>query len=262
MNIVLITGAASGLGWAITQSFFNRGDAIVLVDMNTELLTQREAKLNDAQRALCLSGDITDAAFREQILQATQDKFGRLDILINNAGITHRSLVQNTDPAVFDKIMAVDWQAPVHLACAALPLLVASRGGIINIGSMAGWMPVLGRAAYCSAKGALAQFFEVLRGEVKAQGVHILNVYPSFLDTPIEQNALGGDGKAAGHRRSTVGKTRGADWMAEKILTAWLARKPWLFPDPLSLFGSLLWRFWPAQYQRVMQRRFAVELDA
>ncbi len=261
MKVILITGAASGLGWELVQQFYQRGDLLVLVDMNEPLLLQRSDELDDPARLLMLAGDITQAAFQQRLLAQVQLRFGRLDVLVNNAGITHRSLVENTDAAVFRKVMAVDWQAPVELTCAALPLLKTSRGCIINVGSMAGWMPVLGRAGYCSAKAALAQFFEVLRGEVAQYGIHILNVYPSFLDTPIEQNALGGDGQKARHARSTTGTLRSASWMAEKILCAADAHKPWLFPDRLSWFGSVLWRLWPSRYLALMHKRFAVELQ-
>ena len=261
MKVTLITGAASGLGWAMAQACFSRGDTLVLTDMNEVLLRQREEQLAAPTRVRVVAGDITDEEVQQSFLNEAMARFGRIDTLINNAGITHRSLVQKTDPQVLLKVMKVDWQAPVQLACRALPALEVSAGTIINIGSMAGWMPVLGRAAYCSAKSALAQFFEVLRCEVEDEGIHILNVYPSFLDTPIEKNALGGDGKPAQHQRSTTGTMRSAEWMAEKILLAAAQGKPWLFPDRLSWFGSVLWRLWPSRYLKLMRRRFAVELN-
>ena len=217
IKTILITGAASGLGWSLAQTFFARGDALLLTDVNDALLAERAQALADPGRVCTRAGDITDAGFRVALLARVVERYGRLDTLVNNAGITHRSLVAATDPVVFDKVMAVDWQAPVHLTSAALPLLAESRGCIVSIGSMAGWMPVLGRAAYCAAKGALTQFFEVLRCEVQAQGIHVLNVYPSFLDTPIEHNALGADGRPARHRRSMVGQMRSAEWMAARI---------------------------------------------
>ncbi len=260
MKVTLITGAASGLGWALAKAFHQRGDALVLADIDAVLLTERCSQLGDATRVVGISGDLTDPAFVQTLIEKVEQRFARLDILVNNAGITHRSLVERTDPRVFEKVMAVDWQAPVRLSCAALPLLTASRGKIINIGSMAGWMPVLGRAAYCAAKAALTQFFEVLRCEIADRGVRVLNVYPSFLDTPIETNALGADGQRARHRRSMVGTMRSAEWMAAMILRAEQRERPWLFPDRLAWFGSCLWRLWPAQYLRMMRRRFAVEL--
>jgi NAD(P)-dependent dehydrogenase (short-subunit alcohol dehydrogenase family) len=260
-KVTLITGAASGLGWALAQAFHRRGDVLVLTDIDAARLAQRCAELDDDARILAFSGDVTAADFPQALLERIGQRFGRLDILVNNAGITHRSLVQRTDPRVFDRVMAVDWQAPVRLSCAALPMLRDSRGKIVNIGSMAGWMPVLGRAAYCAAKAALTQFFEVLRCEIADDGVRVLNVYPSFLDTPIETNALGADGRPAQHRRSMVGAMRSAEWMAAMILRAERRERPWLFPDRLSWFGSCLWRLWPAQYLRLMRKRFAVELQ-
>ena len=186
--------------------------------------------------------------------------YGRLDLLVNNAGITHRSPAASTHPGVFRKVMAVDWQGPVELTLTALPLLRASRGQIICIGSMAGWMPVPGRAAYCAAKSALTQFFEVLRLELEADGIHILMAYPSFLDTPIEQHALGKDGKTARHPRSMIGDMKSADWMAVLIDQGLQQRKRWLLPEPVSRVGSLLWRIAPSLYLRQVRKRFAGEL--
>lgn len=257
--VTLITGAASGLGWELAQRIHARGDTVVLADMNAELLSERQQSLG-GDRVLASSGDLTDAAYRAELIEQIEEQFGRLDCLINNAGITHRSPVRSTQLDVFARVMDVDWMAPVALTQACLPALERARGQVVNVGSMASWIPVPGRAAYCAAKGAMAQFFEVFRLEAEPLGVRVLNVYPSFLDTPIEHNALGPDGKPAAHRRSMVGKMRGADWMADEIIKAMDAGRPWLFPDRLSWFASLLWRFWPAQYHRSVRKRFAAEI--
>lgn len=260
MPRVLITGAASGLGWALARAYHAAGYHLLLTDINANGLAARVAELG-AERVMGLAGDITDPALHQQLLHACRERFGGLDVLINNAGITHRSPTCQTDPAVFRKVMAVDYQAPVELTLSALPLLRQSRGQIIAIGSMAGWMPVLGRAGYCAAKSALSQFFEVLRGEVARDGMRMLLVYPSFLDTPIDLNALGADGKPAGHARSTIGRIRGADWMAGQILQAQTQGRERLFPDRGSWLASLLWRIAPSFYYRKMSARFAAEMD-
>jgi len=259
-QVVIITGAASGLGWAMAREFLKAGDFVLLSDRDEKLLLQRMTELNHQPKASCCVCDVTLSEDRQRLLRDAEKRFGRLDVLINNAGITHRSAAANTAQAVLERVMMVDWQAPVALALAALPLLKKSRGQIINIGSMAGWMPVPGRAAYCAAKAALAQFFEVLRMEIEADGVHVLMVYPSFLDTPIEQNALGHDGAAAEHARSTVGNVRTPEWMANIIFKASLERRQRIFPDALSAFASLLWRLWPGLYMRLIKRKFATEL--
>ncbi len=263
MKTVLITGAASGLGWALAQAFFEQGDSVVLADRDADTLAERAHTLagQDRDRIRHYVLDVTDSDALRALTAWLQTELGGLDVLVNNAGITHRSLAAKTDPAVFRQVMAVDWQAPVELTLLCLPVLKAARGSIINIGSMAGWMPVLGRAGYCSAKGALTQFFETLRGEVAADGVHILMAYPSFLDTPIETNALGFDGQPAPHKRSQVGAMRTPEWMAARILRAHRRGGKRLYGDSISRFGSILWRLWPDLYQRLMTRKFASELE-
>ena len=259
MPTILITGAASGLGWQLARAYHGQGCNLLLTDINADGLTARVNELG-TERVIGLAGDITDPHLHQQLLQTCSERFGRLDVLINNAGITHRSPAMQTDPTVLRKVMAVDYQAPVELTLSALPLLRQSRGQIIGIGSMAGWMPVLGRAGYCAAKSALGQFFEVLRAEAARDGIGMLLVYPSFLDTPIEQNALGGDGKQAQHGRSTIGQIRGADWMAAQILQAQRQGRERLFPDRGSWLASLLWRIAPRFYYRKMSARFAGEM--
>lgn len=263
MKTVLITGAASGLGWALSRQAFAQGYRVILTDMNAELLQARAEYLAqvDVDRVICRTLDVTDGDAITALALWLQSQPFALDLLVNNVGITHRSLAEKTEMPVFRKVMQVDWAAPVELATVLLPQLKQSRGGIINIGSMAGWMPVLGRAGYCSAKSALGQFFEVLRCEVSRYGVHILMVYPSFLDTPIETNALGHDGKPAAHARSMVGKMQTPEDLAERVFLAYNKKQKRLFPDRFTWFASLLWRLAPDLYQRMMVRKFASELE-
>lgn len=260
MTVTLITGGASGLGWAMAQHWYRAGHCLVLADIDAEALLKRRSELGDDTRVHIVTVDVTNRSELERLVNETEQTFGRLDLLVNNAGITHRSPATSTNPDVFRKVMAVDWQGPVELTQLALPLLEQSRGAIISIGSMAGWMPVPGRAGYCAAKSALAQFFEVLRLELEPKGIHVLMVYPSFLDTPIEQNALGADGNKASHARSTIGTMSSADDMARMIDRALDKRKRWLLPEPVSRFGSLLWRIAPALYLNVVRKKFAGDI--
>lgn len=260
MSCTLITGAGGGLGRALARAFWRRGHDLLLADLDEAPLRAVAQELGDAGRIACMAGDITDTAHQEALLARAQARFDGVGVLVNNAGITHRSLAAKTDPEVLRKVMRVDWQAPLELALAALPQLQAHRGAIVNIGSMAGFMPVLGRAGYCGAKAALAQSFEVLRCEQRHLGIHVLMAYPSFLDTPIEANALGHDGRPARHARSTVGTPKDAGWMAERIAVALEKRKRRVYSDRASVAASLLWRLAPDLYQRLMTRKFAVEL--
>lgn len=193
------------------------------------------------KRTRCSRGRGVSAASRRMNSSGDISRcFGRLDLWINNAGITHRSPAHRTDPAVLRRVMAVDWQAPIELTPAALPLLWQVRGSIVTIGSMTGWMPLLGRAGYGAAKAALTQWFEVLRFETQDEGVHLLVVYPSFLDTPIERHALGADGAPAAPTRSTTGRVRSTEATVPATDRALARRARWLSPDPLARLGALL----------------------
>lgn len=260
MAVVVLTGAASGLGWELAQRFAARGDELVLVDRDARLLLERAAALNATTTVHSHVLDLTDSAAVAGFCIAICREFPCIDVLVNNAGITHRSPAIQTQAAVLRRVMEVDYHAAVQLALGLYPALEAGQGSMVNIGSMAGWMPVPGRAAYCAAKGALHQFFETLRAEVRHKGVHVLMVYPSFLDTPIEKNALGGDGKPASHARSTAGQVRSAGWMADQVLIALKQRKERIFPDNFSAFAAVLYRLCPRLFHRLIRRRFAAEL--
>jgi len=265
-NVTLITGAASGLGWALTQRYSAMGHVVVMMDVQAELLQKKADQLIasglSVNKLHVVVADITNTDAINHLVSDIQSKFGRLDVLINNAGITHRSLVEKTKPEVIRKVMAVDYQGPVELAVAALPLLKESKGTIINVSSMAGWMPVLGRAGYCAAKSALHQFFEVMRCEIKQYDVEILMVYPSFLDTPIEVNALGHDGEKATHARSMVGGLGSADTVADSIVAAHKRGAQRLFPNKFTWVASLLYKLLPNVFLNGMTKKFASELDA
>jgi len=260
--VVLITGAASGLGWALTQLYVAQGHKVFMTDVQQALLIERAQMLHNPEQVQIMVADVTDSVAIKHMVDQIQESYGRLDVLINNAGITHRSLIEKTDPNVFKKVMAVDYQGPVELALAVLPLLKASKGLIINVSSMAGWMPVLGRAGYCAAKSALHQFFEVMRCEIKQYGVRILMVYPSFLDTPIEVNALGHDGQKATHARSMVGGLGSAEDVAMDILKAHKKGKERLFPNKFTWFASLLYKLVPNAFLNGMSKKFASELNS
>lgn len=272
-RVTLITGAAHGLGWELARQAAARGDRLVLADRDAEALAARVADLHgflvgaDVEippevplHIVGIVGDVTDPAHQAALVAAAVGCFGRLDVLIHNAGITHRSPARLTRPEVIRQVMEVDYHAPVALTHLALPYLRDSRGSLVAVSSMAAWMPLPGRAGYGAAKAALTQYVEVLRLELAREGVHVLLVHPSFLATTIEQHALGADGAPATHPRSTTGRVRSAEDEARRILDALDARRPTVPPDLWPSVGALLWRLWPGLYRRLIARRFAGEL--
>ncbi|MEY1661165.1 SDR family NAD(P)-dependent oxidoreductase [Isoalcanivorax beigongshangi] len=260
MRTVLITGATGGLGRALALRYWDAGHSLVLMDVNADALNDLAGRFGDASRVHTIVCDLCDDDSIHAAAAQLTAYTSMLDVLINNAGITHRSAASSTRPEVFARVMQVDWLGTVSLTQLLLPQL-RHGGKVICIGSMAGWMPVPGRAAYCAAKAALTQFFEVWRLELDQLGIGLLMVYPSFLDTAIERNALGADGAQANHARSTLGSVRSADWMAARILHSDRRQRMRLFPDRLSRLASLLWRVWPKLYLRQVRRRFPEDIQ-
>ncbi|EAT12266.1 SDR family NAD(P)-dependent oxidoreductase [Bermanella marisrubri] len=258
-KIVLITGAASGLGLEMSKVFIKKGHQVIMVDLQIDKLKQEAKELG--VNAFAYELDLTNGDSVSQLVDDITKQFKTLDVLVNNAGITHRSLAEQTDIKVIEKVMAVDYLGPVRLAQSCLPLLSESKGDVINIGSMAGWMPVLGRAGYCAAKSALHQYFEVMRCEVSRLNVSVLMVYPSFLDTPIETNALSGNGEKAKHKRSMIGRMGNPSELAERIYEAYEERKERLFPDTFTFIASILYKIAPKIFLRAMTKKFASELE-
>ncbi len=132
-------------------------------------------------QALALNCDVTDAASCADAIRSAVERFGGVDVLVNNAGITHRSAFATTDPAVLRRVMEVNFFGAMNLTHHALPHLLRSRGAIVAISSVAGFAPLIARTGYAASKHALHGFFESLRSEVRSQGVDVTLVCPSFI---------------------------------------------------------------------------------
>ena len=188
--------------------------------------------------------------------------FGGVDVLVNNAGITHRSAFARTEPEVIRRVMAVNFFGALHCTHAALAALIARRGMIIVISSVAGFAPLIARTGYAASKHALHGFFDSLRTEVEPLGVKVLLVCPSFIETGIEKNALAGDGNLASHPQSIVGTRATPQAMAGKIFTAAAKERRLLLPDAVSRASWLLSRLAPQFYERQMAKKLGQEMRA
>lgn len=252
---ILISGAAGGLGAALCRHFAAAGAQIAALDVDAEPLEARVAQLRaNGAKALALRADITDETACRAAVEKTVTHFGALDGLINNAGIAHRSLLANTDPAVIRRVMEVNFFGALHLTHAALPWIVAQRGVIAAISSVAGYAPLIGRTGYAASKHALHGFFDSLRTEVEDAGVAVTLVCPSFIATGIDAAAL----NAGGPRLTTGGESTPED-IAARIHDAMAANVPLLLPDRTSRLAWWLSRFAPATYARSMKRRVGAE---
>jgi NAD(P)-dependent dehydrogenase (short-subunit alcohol dehydrogenase family) len=260
-RVVVITGAAGGLGRALARSFAAAGAHIAALDRDAPGAEMLAAQLRqEGRQALGLACDVSDAAACARALAAVLAAFGRIDVLINNAGISHRSAYRRTDPAVIRRVMEVNFFGSVHCTHAALDALCESQGLIIVISSVAGFAPLIARTGYAAAKHALHGFFESLRTELADDGVGVLLVCPSFIATGIEKNALGGDGAPALHAQQIVGTREQPQAVAAQILRAARSGKHLLLPGRMAQLAWWVSRIAPRYYARAMARRLRREM--
>jgi NAD(P)-dependent dehydrogenase (short-subunit alcohol dehydrogenase family) len=256
-KVILITGAAGGLGAALCHRFAAAGAHIAAMDLDATRLQDLVATLPAG--TLSIAGNIADPAACQAAIDQTVAHFGALDGLINNAGISHRSLFQDTDPAVIRRVMEVNFFGAMQMTHAALPHLIQTRGMVTAISSVAGYAPLLGRTGYAASKHALHGFFDTLRTEVEALGVGVTLVCPSFIATGIGGAALSGQGGSATSARITAGGESSPDDIAERIFETVAQGRTLLLPDRTSRLAWWVRKIAPGFYARTMKRRVGAE---
>ena len=256
-KVILITGAAGGLGAALCHQFAAAGAHIAAMDLDATRLQDLVAALPAG--TLAITGNIAERANCQAAIDQTVAHFGALDGLVNNAGISHRSLFQDTDPAVIRRVMEVNFFGAMQMTHAALPHLIQTRGMVTAISSVAGYAPLLGRTGYAASKHALHGFFDSLRTEVEERGVGVTLVCPSFIATGIGGAALSGQGGSATSARITAGGESSPDDIAQRIVDALAQGRSLLLPDRTSRLAWWVHKFAPGFYARTMKRRVGAE---
>lgn len=258
---VVVTGAAGGLGAALCHRFGAVGARVVALDSDRRGLDALAPRLAQAGvEAMTVPCDVTSESECIGAMAAARRRFGGIDVLVNNAGISHRSAFERTELRVIRRVMEVNFFGAVHCTQAALPDLIARRGIVVAISSVAGFAPLIARTGYAASKHALHGFFESLRSEVDSRGVHVLIVCPTFVRTGIERNALGGDGGPASHAQSVVGRPLEPDGVAELIVKAARQGRRSLLVGKVARISWWLSRVAPRLYARVMARRLREEM--
>ena len=182
-KVAMITGAASGMGAASARELVKAGAQVVIVDLNTDLARQVAQELG-TQPAII--GDISDSAFCNRAVQMTLEQHGRLDILVNAAGIIVRADGPNTTDEQWQRIMGVNVNGLFFMSRAAIEPMKRQGGGtIVNFGSIWGGVGAAGVVAYCATKGAVHQITKAMALDHVKDGIRINAVCPGEVDTPM-----------------------------------------------------------------------------
>lgn len=258
--VVLLTGAAGGIGRAIAHRYARDGAALVLADVDEGGLEDLAGDLarSAAADVLTVAFDLGDEEACARCVQAAVARFGRVDVLVNNAGITHLGSVVETRSEVFRRVMEVNFFGAVAMTKAVLPPMMAQRAGHVAVlSSIAGVAPLIGRSGYAASKHALHGFFGSLRGEVAEAGIGVTLVCPTFTRTGIGAGALGPDGGPAGGRRTETGVLLDPADVAEAVHRGVRRSRRLVVVGRTGKAAYLLARFAPALYERLMLRRLA-----
>lgn len=188
-KVALITGGARGIGYAIARAFDAKGAAVVLADLHEAGLEQVAGSL---AKARTVAVDLTETARLDRVVEATVDAFGRLDVLVNNAGVF---LVRPRDEMTLlecQRLFALNLDAPFFLGRAAARVMVRQRSGnIINVSSVAGYYPRADQAAYCASKAGLEHLTRVFALELAPYGVRANALRPGVVETEMAVTQLG-----------------------------------------------------------------------
>ncbi len=257
---VIITGASSGIGRACALAFADEKFNLALAARNAAALEETAADIRqNGGRVILLPTDVSREAECRLLAEETMRAFGRIDVLVNNAGISMRALFEETDLAVLKKIMDVNFWGTVYCTKYALPHLLESRGSVIGISSIAGKKGLPGRTGYSASKFAMEGFLETIRMENLKRGLHVLVACPGFTNTGIRKTALTKDGSMQEESPRDEKSMMTPEEVAGKIVKAYLRRKRDLVLTTEGKLTVLINKFFPSFMDRMVFNHMARE---
>ncbi len=226
-KVIIITGASSGIGKACAEEFAKRGANLVLAARQYVTLCEITADLEKRYniRAVAVQADVSKEADCELIIKQTLVSFQKIDILINNAGLSMRALFNDVDLSVLKNLMDVNFWGTVYCTKYALPEILKAKGTVVGVSSIAGYRGLPGRTGYSASKFAMNGFIESLRTELLNTGVNVLLACPGFTTSNIRVTALSKDGVAHGETSMDEGKMMSSEEVASNIANGIEQRK-------------------------------------
>lgn len=254
-RVVWITGASSGIGEALAITYSAAGWFVVLSARSTAKLEVVKNRLKDPGASLVMPLDVTLPLAAEEVAGQISASLGRLDLLINSAGMSQRSMIINTDLEAYRKLIDVNYLGSVYVTKAALGLLIANRGTVAVMSSIAGKIGAPKRSGYAASKHALHGFFDCLRAELSGSGVGVSILCPGYVNTDIDLHALGHDGKPTGKEDRDNRNGMSPEVLADKIYTAIAKRKQEAYFGGAEVLAVYLKRYMPRLLSRLLAAR-------
>jgi short-subunit dehydrogenase len=225
-KVVIVTGASSGIGKETAREFARNGSKVVLASRSLDRIKTLESDLlSENYDVLAIQTDVSSEEQCRILIEGTIQKYGKIDILVNNAGLSMKALFPDTDLSVLKRLMDVNFWGTVYCTKYALPYLLASKGSLVGVSSIAGFHGLPGRCGYSASKFAMHGFLETIRIENLKKGLHVMIIFPGFTATEIRKHALLSDGSEQGESPMNENKLMSPDYVAKWILKGIIKNK-------------------------------------
>jgi len=260
-KIVIITGASSGIGKSLAIECAKRGANVVLAARQYVTLCEIAQDLEKQYniKALAVQCDVAIEEDCEHLIKQALTTFGKIDVLINNAGISMRALFQDADLKVLKSLMDVNFWGTVYCTKYALPEILKTQGSVVGISSIAGYKGLPGRTGYSASKFAMNGFLDSLRVENLKTGVHVLTACPGFTASNIRNTALAKDGSQQGESSMDENKMMSSEEVARIIADGIEDRSRTLIMTRQGKLTVAISKFLPAFLDKMVYNVFAKE---
>ena len=262
-KIVWITGASSGIGKACAEAFAKRGANLVLGARQFVTLCEIAQQIEQEYgvKAIAIACDVSVESDCENLINQASLIFGRIDVLINNAGVSMRALFKDLDLVVIRNLMDINFWGTVYCTKYALPDLLKAKGSVVGVSSIAGYQGLPGRTGYSSSKFAMNGFLNALRVENLKTGLHVMIASPGFTASNIRKVALVKDGSAQGETSMNEEKMMSAEEVAEIMLQGIVKRKRSLIMTGQGKLTVFLSKWLPGLLDKLVYNHFTKEKD-
>jgi len=254
---IWITGASSGIGAALARTFSEHGAVVIVSSRREKELKEVQSACVNPSQVVVVTLDLTDSADIETKAQWVLEHF-QVDILINNGGISQRSLTHETPLEIDRKLMEVNYFGQIHLTKRVLSQMLSRKSGhIVAISSLTGKWGFYLRSAYAASKHALHGFFDSLRMEVESEGIDVTLITPGFIATEISKNAVLANGQVNGEMDPNQANGTSPEVCAKQILKGLSKRKKEFGVGGRELLGLFLNRYFPRIFAKILKRQSA-----
>ena len=245
-KVAWVTGASSGIGRALARRLYDEGAAVAVSARREGKLEEIRAAVDEPERIRVVPVDLTDTAAIDRAVDEVRGWRGRVDVLVNNAGISQRGSAVETDMATVRQIMELNFFAPVALTRALVPgMRRRGDGYLVVVSSVAGYVATPQRSTYAASKGAIRLWCDSLRAELQDTGLSVTVASPGYVATPITKHARTEDGSKLDEMQQAQKEGITPEECAAEIVDAAARRKNETFPGGTETWGVTLKRLLP-----------------